>query len=181
MDFDFTERGPKLPKAHFTTLRDRLPALVPYMNNAVGAEVRSVTTDAAGIVYREALWRGSMEAVPSMFRPMLREEMLVWLERTTWREDDLTAAWAMHLPGMPQLFTAQGHFTLYEADDGGTSVDIQGEFNVHAQAVSQLAPGVPTPLLAALVPRVEQFVVKLLDPNLREQHRAVHLLLDLEG
>ena len=104
--------------------------------------------------------------------------MLQWIERSTWRESDWTSTWEIHLPGLPQLFTARGFNRYQVGEDGGTRIDIQGEFTAHPEALGAQVQSVPGPMLALVTARLERFVVDLLDPNLSEQHRAVHLLLD---
>lgn len=174
MDFTLTEKLPVPREALFPTLRDRVESLPAHMSNVESIQERSRTTLASGVVEREAVWRGAVRAVPEPLRPMVRADMLVWQEHTRWDRDAWTTTWSIQLPILSGVFTARGEDRFLETLEG-CAVRIRGELTVHPDEVPPV-PGVPRPLLRLMAPQIERFVVRLLDPNLREAPRAAAVL-----
>jgi hypothetical protein len=175
MKFHWTDEVPVPLPDLWEARRDRVFDLVPHMKNVIRIERRGTERHANGVVQTHHRWYGSPEEIPLIFRPIIPAEMLWWTEHTHWNPSNFTCTWTIDLPALPEVVTAKG-INRYEADGKTTRVDMQGEFTVHADRLPPV-PGVPPILVRQAAPRLETWVVKLLEPNLKEANRAVERFL----
>ena len=175
MNFQWTDTLEHPRPNVWETRRDRIFDLVPHMKNVIRIERRGSERHADGIVTTHHRWYGSQEEVPILFRPIIPPEMLWWTEHTRWDPATFTCTWNIDLPVLPEVVTARG-VNRYEADGKKTIVHMEGEFTVHPDKLPPV-PGVPQLLVRQAAPRLEAWVVHLLEPNLKEANRAVERFL----
>ncbi|MEO1232817.1 MAG: DUF2505 family protein [Myxococcota bacterium] len=147
----------------FTTYRDRLPELVPYLPNVRSVEVTSKETDVGGNSARVDLvnlWRANAD-VPKVLQAFVSPEALAWIDRAEWDAEGFRCHYRIE----PKVFTdnvrCEGTNT-YREDGAGTVLEMRGELTVDARGI----PGVPRLLAGTISPAVEKFVVSLIRPNL---------------
>jgi len=175
MRFSLVDEIPHPRELVFRTHRDHLVDLVPYLDNVDRVVVAS-REEADGVVRLENHWTGSSRDVPAVIRPILKPEMLSWIDRATWDEGRWRCDWEITLNALPEAVTARG-FNLFQDEGDETVIQIQGEFVVHPDRV----PGVPALVARRAQSTIERFVVSLLEPNLKQSNRAVERYLDERG
>jgi hypothetical protein len=172
MKFSLVDEIPHPRELVFTTHRDKLTDLVPYLN-----QVRSIVTESrveeGPVVRLLNRWHASDAEVPAPIRPLLRPERLTWLDKATWDMSRWRCDWEITITALPEAVTARGSSVFLE-EGAETIVQMSGEFLIHPDKI----PGVPTFVAKAAAPALEKFIVGLLQPNLRKSNQAIQQYID---
>ncbi len=147
----------------FSTYRDRLPELVPFLPNITAIDVKE-REDAPGgeegISRLLNLWRAEGE-IPKVATALIKPEMVAWLDHARWDANEWTCEWRVE----PKFFTdnvqCQGK-NRFVADGDTTVLELRGNLDIDLKGVK----GVPSFLAKRIAPQVEKFIVALLTPNL---------------
>lgn len=167
MKFSLVDELPYPREVVFRTHRDKLVEMVPYLPNVKSVVVESRIVEGP-VVKLVNLWAGTTDDVPAVIRPLVKPELLTWVDRATWDESKWRVEWDIQLSALSDAITARGSNTFRE-EDGETVIHMQGEFIIHPDRV----PGVPGFVARAAAPALERFVVGLLQPNLRKTNESV--------
>lgn len=160
----------------FETFRDDLLEFLDYLPNIENIEVQSyerVDEDTVEIVN---LWEAAEKDVPAMARRFVDSEMLKWTDYATWREDEWVCDWEMEVNFLADAIDCTGQTRYLEADDGTTTIQIDGDLEVDASEI----PGVPRLVANKVGDTVENFVVKLIEPNLSDVNRGLERYLEAQ-
>lgn len=167
MKFTVIDEIPFTAEQVFKAHRDQLPKLVEQMPNVDEIVVESREEDGE-LVHLVNIWHAAETEVPTVARPFIKRELLSWVDRATWNEEELTVEWDIELGFLPDAITCRG-FNEFEEFDGVTRVTMEGELIVDANKI----PGIPRMLAKRVGQVVEKFVVGLVEPNLRETNKLV--------
>lgn len=150
----------------FSTYRDQLVALLPFLPNVRRIEEKSRTTDGP-ITKLVNEWHAGGE-IPAVARAFISESMLSWTDRATWDETSFTCAWEIETHAFTEAVSCTGENRFFE-DGDGTRLEIRGTLTIDAKKIR----GVPG-LLAGKVSRaVEELLVQKIQPNLVEVSRGL--------
>lgn len=162
----------------FSTYRDRLPQLVPYLPNVKAITVQK-REDAPGgqqgVAKLVNLWEAKGD-VPKPAQAILKPESLAWLDHATWNENDWTVEWRVETKMFTENVHCKGKNQYVVLPDGGTRLEIRGDLTVDLKGV----PGVPKFLAGTIAPIVEKFVIALLTPNLVSVAKGLEQFLQAE-
>lgn len=172
MKFTVIDEIPFPAEEVFKTHRDKLPEMVEQMPNVEKIVVESREEDDEK-VHLVNIWHAAETEVPAVARPFIKRELLSWVDRATWDEDELTVEWNIELGFLPEAITCRG-FNEFEEFDGVTRVTMEGELIVDANKI----PGIPRMLAKKVGQVVEKFVVGLIEPNLRETNKLVERYME---
>lgn len=165
-------------KLAFSTYRDRLPQLVPFLPDVKAITVKE-RTDAPdgqeGVTKLLNLWEASTE-VPKVLQSVIKPEMLAWDDYATWDENNWCCDWRIQTKMFTENVRCYGHNTYIEEGDE-TILQIRGELDVSLKGV----PGVPKFLAGKVAPQVEKLIVNLLKPNLLAVAKGLQDFLDQEA
>lgn len=156
----------------FTTQRDRLLEVVPYLKGVERVSQLSRADLADGVVQIRNEWTGSPSALPLLLRPLVPPQVLVWRDDTHWDPERWQATWSMEVPAMGPAASIVG-VSRFEVDGAGSAVVVEGEFRFFPERLPQ-APNMPP----QMTPMFEKFVVGLIVPMVRDAGRAVARFLD---
>jgi hypothetical protein len=172
MKFSLVDEIPHPRELVFTTHRDKLPELVPYLGQVKSIEVES-RTEEGPVVRLVNRWTASDSDVPAPIRPLLKPERLTWLDKANWDMSRWRCDWEITLSALPEAVTARGSSSFLE-EGAETIVQMSGEFLIHPDRV----PGVPTFVAKAAAPALEKFIIGLLQPNLRKSNQAIQQYIE---
>jgi hypothetical protein len=158
----------------FRTYRDRLPEVVPYLDDISAVNVLK-RDEKGGLVELHNEWVSQRE-IPKAAAAILKPEHLRWDDYATWDESKLACTFEIRTRAFRDAVRVTGGDT-FEAVPGGTKVILSGDFHLDIQAI----PGVPSFLAKTLLPQVEKFIVGLIQPNLEQVNRAIGRFLDAQG
>jgi len=177
MHFAFDETIHHPIERVYPVLRDRLPAMVPFLESVESIEVQTRTEEGDGRLRLLNIWQGSTSQAPSAVRPFMSRDMLRWKDHAVWNDAEKRVEWRFETFHLDRLFDAHGANTFTPAEGGATRIEIAGTLEVYPERV----PGVPRLLARRLAPRIESFVIGLITPNLAQLPRAVQAYLDREA
>lgn len=167
MKFTVVDEIPFSRERVFSTHRDRLEELVEYMPNVdtIVTESRDEDGDVVSLVN---IWKAAESEIPAIARPFIRPDMLQWTDRAEWDGNLYEVNWEIELGFLPEVIHASGHSEFEDFGDE-TRVIIDGEITVDASKL----PGVPRMLQAKVAKTVENFVINLIKPNLKETNEIL--------
>ncbi|HHO49340.1 MAG TPA: hypothetical protein ENK18_00335 [Deltaproteobacteria bacterium] len=172
MDFAHAESTPHPRPLVFRTHRDELEQVVARIDAVQRVDLRSRTAHAGGRLEQVHRWHGTQAALPVFLRPFVSEELLVWIQRTTWSVHAWRADWEIEVPGLGAALECKGS-NVYLEEGRGTSIEISGSFSFRPERVPELKV-VPS----STVPVVERAVVSLIVPLIKQSGAAVAAYLD---
>jgi hypothetical protein len=158
----------------FTTYRDRLVELLPYLPNLRGLQVTQ-REERDGEVRLVNEFKGGGE-IPAVARSFLRESMLSWTDFATWRTAEWACAWRTQVHAFPGAFACSGTNRFVEVA-GGTRIEFRGDLTCDASKV----PGVPRLLARSINGTAEKIFVGTIASNLLDLGRGIGKLLEKEG
>ncbi|MFW5966842.1 MAG: DUF2505 family protein [Persicimonas sp.] len=156
----------------FTTFRDDLDDLDEFL-----PDIKSITTESReerdeDTTHVVRIWKARDEEIPSLAKKFIKPEMLQWTDRATWNEDEWTCEWEIEVGFLSDAITSKG-VNHYHDRDGSTEIVIEGTLEVDAKKI----PGVPGMLAGRVGKAVENFVVKMITPNLKDVNRGLERYL----
>lgn len=152
----------------YPAFRDELKHVAPYLPDIEDIIVQSterVDEDTLKVVN---LWKASDGKVPTLAQSFIKPDMLQWTDRATWHDDECYCDWEMEVGFLPEAVTCKGR-TLYKKKGDRTEIHITGDLSVDAKKI----PGVPRLMAGKVGKVVEEFVVKMITPNLKATNRAM--------
>jgi hypothetical protein len=162
------------PAVLWTTVRDRLPELVPMLDDIEAVDVEARREEPDGTVHIVNVWRARPQ-IPAVLTSVLRAEMLAWTDRAEWRADTGECHWQIEPHFHPEWIRCQG-ITRYEAAMGGRGARVTFEGTLDVSGVSLSV--VPAFLSEVTSQAIELFVTSLIPKNLQKLIRAASALLD---
>jgi|SRR5262244_1644171 len=160
----------------WTTVRDRLPELVPLMDDIDSVTVVERIQDPDGTVRLVNLWQAKLQ-IPPMLTSVIRPDRLAWTDRAEWRSERYECHWRIEPQFLPDQ-TQYAGMTRYEAAIGGrgTRVTFEGQLDVPTRGLldsSLLLEG-------ALAKGVESVVTTLIPKNFQKLAQTLSIFLDKE-
>ena len=152
----------------YTTFRDNLVELLPYLPTVKAIEQKSYDRADDTTVNIVNVWHAADEDIPAVASKFIKPEMLMWTDTATWRDDEYSVEWDMEVGFMQAAVSCTGK-TTYSQKGDQTQVHILGDLKVDAKQI----PGVPRLLAGKVGDAVEKFVVKMITPNMTEVNRGV--------
>jgi hypothetical protein len=156
----------------FSTYRDEIVKLLPYLPNVRSIDLKS-RKDEGAVVELVNEWRGGGD-IPAAIRAVLSESVLEWTDYATWNAGEHRCDWRTETHAFSGAVRCQGS-TLYLEDGAGkTALEIRGSLEVDAKKIR----GVPSFLAGKLGRAVEEFLVGKIQSNLVDTARGVARYLD---
>ena len=161
----------------WTTIRDRLPEVVPLLDDIRGVSVQERQEGPGGSVRLVNVWH-AQPILPAPLASAIDPDLLAWTDRAEWNAGDYVCHWRIEPHFFPDRTQCAGR-THYETAIGGrgTRITFEGELAVDARAL----PHVPTALGATVSAGIESFVTTLVPKNFRKLTTALSVFLGQEG
>lgn len=155
----------------FTTYRDKLDELVPYMPNVRAVEEVSRQAQNGHILLVHE-WHGGGD-IPAAAKALLSEQMLSWTEYNNWDESTYTLTWKNQTHAFTEAVDCAGKNTFRE-ENGFTIIECRGELKIDAHKIH----GVPFFLTNQVAHLVEDYLSKKIEPNLLQMSEGVRQYLE---
>lgn len=155
----------------YEIIRDRLPELVPYMDNvsAISTVERGDGPNGPHLLNR---WRADAGQVPGAARKFIKPEMLEWNDHADWNDAEHHVDWRIESAVFTGMYTCQGRNRVV-ADGDDVRIVISGEMKVDAKRI----PGVPSFLAKKVVPTIENYLIDRMKPNMASLGTGVQRFL----
>lgn len=158
----------------YTTYRDKLTELVPYLPNVQRIEVKS-HHKVDGLTHLVNEWHGSGE-IPALARAVVSEAMLSWTDYAIWNDPEFTTEWRIETHAFTEAVRCVGKNRFLE-NGSSTLVESLGELTIDPKQI----PGVPQFLARRVVKIVETFLSQRIEPNLLQVSEGVRRYLVEQG
>lgn len=157
----------------WVTVRDRLPELVPFMEDMEKITQLKRVELPDGIVRLDNLWQANPR-LPLLQTAHMKPEMFAWIDRAEWRPPSHECSWRIESRFLPESIECWG-VTRYQPALGGrgTRVTIEGQLALTAPNLPGLAF-----LDGSLVQGFETLASSLIPKNMRKMTEAVGGFLD---
>lgn len=150
-------------EAVWSTMRDRLPELVPMIDDVEEITVREREQLAPGRTRLVNVWR-PRQRIPELLRGALGGE-LGWIDRNEWDDDTRVCTWEIEPFVLADDIRCEGTTTYAPAMGGrGCRVTFEGVFDLSAGALARFAG----PLQRPAGGFVETIVTTLIPQNTRK-------------
>jgi hypothetical protein len=152
----------------WTTVRDRLPELVPYMRDVAAIVTDSRVEPARGVVRLVNRWT-ARAPIPAALVSVIKPEMLGWTDYAEWREADGECSWRIEPRFFTERIRCSGVARYEPAMAGrGTRVTFEGALAIAAGGGF---------LAGSVSAAIESFVTSLIPRNAQHLYRAVDSFL----
>lgn len=161
-------------EAVFEAYRDRLPEVVPYLDDIREIVVES-RREGDGVVTLHNVWSSDKD-IPAVASKFIKPEHLSWDDHAQWSVAETRCQWRIEPRAFQDAFRCSGTTTLIPEGDR-TRVRLAGELTIDAAKVR----GVPKFLAKTVGPQIEKFIVALIKPNLEKTNVAIGQFLDAQA
>ena len=162
----------------FSTYRDELPLLVPYLPNVKKIDVQE-TEDAPGgqdnCIRKLNIWHANAD-IPKLAQAVIKPDMLSWEDHALWDGENWTCEWRVKTHFFSERVTCKGKNKFLE-QGGETILQIRGDLDIDFTGL----PGVPRLISKKVSSVLERFVVALLTPNLTSVSDGLNHYLKSKG
>lgn len=155
----------------YSTYRDRLLELVPYMPNIRQIELKTRQENGSQVEMVNE-WHGGGE-IPAAARAILDESMLSWTEQALWDESLYTTDWRIQTHAFTDAVSCTGKNRFIDQPNG-TLIQSRGELSIDPSKIREVPQ-----FLAGMVGKVvEDFLGKKIEPNLQQMSEGVRRYLE---
>jgi hypothetical protein len=154
----------------FSTYRDKLEELVPYLQNVKQVELK-LRRQEGDLTHLVNEWQGGGD-IPAIVRPLLADSIFSWTEFITWNQSQLTADWSIKSHIFSEAVECFGRNQFIDQENA-TLVQSRGNIKIDPQRIK----GTPLFIAHGLAKVVEEFLAQKIEPNLREMGRGVSIYL----
>lgn len=159
----------------YEIIRDRLPLLVPYMDNVSRIEeLERGPGDAGPKVLNR--WRADAGQVPGIARKFISPEMLEWLDRARWDDTGHHVDWEIEPSVFQGMYRCGGRNRIVQ-DGADVKIVISGDINVDPKKI----PGLPSLLARKVLPVIEGYLIDRMKPNMASLGTGVARFLAAGG
>jgi len=155
----------------YSTYRDKLLELTPYMPNVRSITIKSSRQEGE-LVYYVNEWQGGGE-IPVAARAILNEDLLSWTEYNTWNESDFTQDWHIKTHAFTEAVRCAGKNRFIEEGDK-TRVETRGELVIDPKQIK----GFPSFMIGGIAHVIEEFLGQKIAPNLLQMGEGVRHYLE---
>jgi len=158
-------------------VRDRMSALVPYLDNVQAVDVQDRNQEPDGTLRIVNVWTAASR-VPDALADLIRADMLRWTDVATWSPGALACTWTIQPHFHKERVRCSGVTRFESAMAGrGTRLIFEGQLSVDAKGLSPVG----SLLDGAMARAVEGFAATLIPNNLRQLGQAATKLLQAEA
>jgi hypothetical protein len=158
----------------WATVRDRLPEIVPLIDDIESVRLQSRQQRPDGAVHLVNIWKARPK-LPAIAANYLKPDMLVWTDRAEYRLRTYECFWRIEPHFLAERIQCSG-VTRYEPAMGGRGTRVTFEGNLELSLHN--LPGVPSILEGALASGIEAFVSALVPRNFRKLTDAIGQFLE---
>jgi hypothetical protein len=150
----------------FDAYRDRLPDLVPYLDEIEAIEVLD-RKEEGGKTRITNKWHAKASTIPAVARPFVSGKALWWIDHALWDPVARTCEWRYEMNVMPTAVACGGVNYFRPRAGGGCRFEITGQLAIDLRKLH-----VPF-LFRGAGPKIEAWLVGRVRPNLEAVGGAV--------
>ena len=157
----------------YLAYRDKLPQIASHIPDIKEIRIESREESDEGPTIHN-LWVAERD-LPKMIKGVVKPEMMQWDDYAQWNDAEHYVSWRLVIPAFKNQVQCEGRNSFF-ADGEGTRVVLTGELHIKLENV----PGVPKFMAKKLAPKIEEFIVNLITPNLKQVNTSLGAYLDAQ-
>lgn len=157
----------------YTTYRDKLLQLSPYMPNVQQVEIKSCHKE-NGLIHFVNEWHGGGE-IPLAARAFLSENLLSWTEYAVWNESEFSTKWRTETHAFTEAVHCDGKNRFLE-NGNNTIIENRGELAINVEQIK----GIPHLLKGQIAHIIEEILSKRIESNLLQMGQGVRHYLEAQ-
>lgn len=157
----------------YTTFREKLSELSPYLPDIREIELESYDEIDDSTTKIVRIWKAAADEIPSLLSKFIDPDKLQWTDYATWRRNRWECDWEMEVNFLTDAIACHGTNRFIEKN-GATEIAIDGQLEVDTSKIK----GVPSFLGGKVESAIENFVVRLITPNLDDVCRGLEEYLE---
>lgn len=156
----------------YRAYRDELPKIADYIPDVREIRVES-RREEDGVVHAHNVWISERD-VPAVARAVIKPHMLAWDDYAEWEESAWEVRWRIATRFFTEHVRCSGVNRFHVVDDRTTRLEVTGDFSIDLEEI----PGLPRFVARSVRPKVEEFIVSVIKPNLERTNASVQQYLD---
>lgn len=167
MFFEVVDHVPYSLDIVYSTMRDKLPELAPYLPDVKSIECIERQDLGCGGLKLVNHWRAE-DKIPGVLKKFISADQLGWIDHAEWDDGKMSVKWRLEMMFFKEYVDVHGE-NFFTGDDGNTTVRLTGNLNLHLSR----HPLIPKLLAKSFTKQVERFVLALIKPNLVKVNRGI--------
>ena len=137
-----------------------MPDLAKFMPNIEKIEVvaREVQDDGVHLTNQ---WFAAGTEIPTLARPFVDPDKVFWLDHAHWLAEGHQCDWRLELGFLTERVICKGSTRFKPLSDASCEMEIDGDLNLDLKGL------VPRLMVGRATKGVEQFILKMMEPNFR--------------
>lgn len=145
----------------YTTYRDKMLDLVPYLPNVRAIELQSRREMETG-TQLITVWHGG-GSIPVPARAFLSEDLLSWTDYSTWKADEFVVDWRTETHAFTEAVRSTGRNRFIE-EGNGTRIESRGELHIDTQQLK----GIPSFIAGSIAQTIEDLLGQQIGTNFQQ-------------
>ncbi len=167
MHFEVIDHLPFPLKDVFTTMRDKLPELVPHLPDVRKIECVERTELGPGKLRLVNHWYAE-DKIPGTLKKFISADQLGWIDYAEWDDATMSVSYRLEMMFFREYVDVRGKNT-FAGDDKESTVTLNGDLNLDLAK----HPMIPRLLARTITGQVEKLVLALIKPNLVKVNRGI--------
>ena len=164
---------PHSADACYQAMRDEMPDLAKFMPNVDKIDVVDRVEQADGIKLTNR-WHAASTEIPALARPFIDSDRVFWLDHAFWHAAAHRCSWQLELGFLTERVRCEGQTIFTPKTDASCEMKIDGDLTLDLKGL------VPRLMVGRATKGVEQFILKLMEPNFRRMGRALTEFLNTQ-
>ena len=157
---------PHSADACYQAMRDEMPDLAKFMPNVDKIDVVERVEQSDGIKLTNR-WHAASTEIPTLARPFIDADRVFWLDHALWHAEGDRCSWRLELGFLTERVNCEGQTIFRSLTDTSCKMEIDGDLSLNLKGL------VPRLMVGRATKGVEQFILKLMEPNFRRMGHAL--------
>ena len=166
MKLSIVTKIPHSAQACYEAMRDEMPNLAKFMPNIERIDVIAREEGEDGVRLTNQSYAAGTE-IPTLARPFVDPDRVFWLDHAHWFADEHRCKWKLELGFLTDRVNCEGYTFFTAISDDSCQMEIDGELTLNLKGL------VPRLMVGRATKGVEQFILKMMEPNYRRMGQSL--------
>ena len=166
MKLSIVTKIPHSAQACYEAMRDEMPNLAKFMPNIQKIDVIAREDDADGVRLTNQ-WYAAGTEIPTLARPFVDPDRVFWLDHAHWLAEGYRCQWRRELGFLTDRVSCKGFTFFTPTSEDSCQMEIDGDLTLDLKGL------VPRLMVGRATKGVEQFILKMMEPNFRRMGQSL--------
>ena len=154
----------------YPLVRDKMDVLVPYIPNVDKIECIKSERTSDTILEVHNIWYAKAE-IPAVVKSFVKPDLFKWNDYAVWKDEENCVDFRIESFVANKLYDLSGTNYFLPHGDDKTELKVTFDLEIHPERM----PGVPRFLAKRAKPAIEEFIRKMLTPNLLSLAKGLNI------